>query len=185
MRGMTEPIWLISGTPGAGKSTVARALAGRYPKAIVIEVDALREWVVSGYANPLDSWTSETQLQFVLAHQTAGAMARLYTEAGFAVVIDGVTIEADVPVYRFPFAPRKVLLCPTLDVALQRNATRKTKPFNTLVLEPVTRRLFADLPEACPRERGWTVFDSSAESAEETVTRLLSESWDPVDSSTP
>ncbi len=175
---MSGPIWLISGTPGAGKSTVARALARQYPKAIAIEVDALREWVVSGYASPLDSWTPETQLQFALAHQGAGAIARLYAEAGFAVVIDGVTTEADVAVYRFPFPPRKVLLRPSLGVALQRNATRDTKSFEPLILEPVTRRLFADLPDACPTESGWLVLDSSADNAEETVATLLAARWD-------
>jgi len=182
---VTEPIWLTSGAPGAGKSTVARALARRYPKAIVIEVDALREWVVSGYANPLDSWTPETQLQFTLAHQTAGATACLYAQAGFAVVIDGVTTESDVPVYRFPFPPRKVLLRPTLDVALRRNVTRETKTFDTTVLEPATRRLFADLSEACPPEHGWIVLDSSAEGPDETVTRLLAESWGQLHRSAP
>lgn len=170
---MSAPIWLISGTPGAGKSTVARALARRYPRAIAIDVDALREWVVSGYASPLDAWTAETQLQFSLAHRSAGAMTGFYAEAGFAVIIDGVTTEADVAAYRFPFAPRKVLLRPSLEVTLQRNATRDTKPFDSAVLEPVARRLFADLPAACPAEDGWVVLDSTAESAEDTATRLF------------
>jgi hypothetical protein len=175
---VSEPIWLISGTPGAGKTTVARALARRYPKAIAIEVDALREWVVSGYASPLDPWTPETQVQFALAHKSAGTMARLYAEAGFTVVIDGVTTEADVGVYGLLIPPRKVLLRPSLDVALRRNATRDTKTFDTSVLEPVTRRLFTDLPVACPTERGWRVVDSSVATAEETVTALISARWD-------
>jgi len=72
----------------------------------------------------------------------------------------------------------KVLLRPSLEIALQRNATRDTKPFDSSVLEPVARRLFAGLPTACPTEDGWVVLDSSAESAEDTATRLL-EAGDP------
>ena len=164
---------MISGTPGAGKSTIARTLARHYAKAIAIEVDVLREWVVAGYANPLDRWTPETQLQFDLAHRSAGTIARVYAGAGFAVVIDGVTTEADVSAYGFPFPPLKVLLRPALDVALRRNAARDTKPFDTSILEPVTRRLFVDLPSACPSGDGWVVVDSSADTAEATVASLL------------
>ena len=174
---MSGPIWLISGTPGAGKTSVARTLARRYPKAIAIEVDALRESVVSGYANPLDQWTPETHLQFALAYQTAGTMARLYVEAGFAVVIDGVTSEPDVPAYGFPFPPRKVLLRPSLAVALERNARRDTKPFDTSVLDSVTHRLFDDLAESCRPDDGWLVLDSSAENVDETVTRIRAARW--------
>ena len=106
-----------------GKTTVARALARRYPRAIAIEVDVVRDWVVSVFASPLDPWTAETRLQATLAYQSAGAMARLYADAGFAVAIDGVTTEPDVASYAFPFPPRKVLLRPSSDKSVEETVT--------------------------------------------------------------
>ena len=49
---LTNSLWLISGIPGAGKSSVSRALAESLSKSTHLEVDLVREIVVTGYLAP-------------------------------------------------------------------------------------------------------------------------------------
>jgi predicted kinase len=86
----TAPIFMITGTPGSGKTSVAVALMRRFPFGLHIPVDDLRELVVSGIAHPVPVWTAETERQFRLARRSAAQSARLYAAAGFAVALDEV-----------------------------------------------------------------------------------------------
>ena len=49
-------LFLIVGGPAVGKSSTATALARRFPRAVHVEVDKLREMVVSGLALPSLEW---------------------------------------------------------------------------------------------------------------------------------
>lgn len=168
-------LWLISGVPGSGKTTVAAALAKRYPKSAHLPMDDLRQLVVSGLASPLN-WTDETALQFAIARRNAARLAADYAANGFTVVIDDVIREADLP-QLMPhiggLMPRKVLLSPSIFVIHRRNAQRTNKSFDTKILEPIAARMHGQLLAGCPPEAGWVVLDTSTQTVNDTVDAIL------------
>jgi predicted kinase len=171
------PLFLLTGTPGCGKTTTAAALMRRFAFGLHIPVDDLREWVVAGIAHPVPAFTEETGRQFRLARSAAAQMAASYADAGFAVAIDDVVHEPDAQAcYVAALAPRtvhKILLQPDLEVALARNATRTNKNFDTALLTEAIRGNHRSLREQNRLDRGWTVIDTSSLSVEETVDIIL------------
>ena len=126
---MSQHVIIVSGPPGAGKSSVAEALCERYDRMLHIEVDALRHMVKAGYRHP---WAGDRQAheQLVLAARNASAMARESVAMRYAVVIDDVVTAEMASVYRTAMASagvpvHLVTLLPSLEVTLARDATRR------------------------------------------------------------
>ena len=124
-------IFLLTGMPGAGKSTVGRQLAERFDRAAHIDIDMVfHHFTVIGTADPAHA-TAESTAQGSLAVANAAAMARNYADAGFVCVLEGaVARRADVDLCArvcAPHALRLVVLAPPLHVSEARDAARSGK----------------------------------------------------------
>lgn len=122
-------VLILTGPPGAGKSSVAQAICERFDRMIHISVDDLRHWVKAGYRHP---WMEDAQTheQRRMATANAAALARNAVDFRYAAIIDDVVYEpGDVAGYREALAGinaevQFVTLLPTLEVTLARDASR-------------------------------------------------------------
>lgn len=171
----THPIFVLSGTHGSGKSTVAAALMQHFDFGVHIAVDDVRRCVMSGFADIVPEVTVETERQFRLARWSALQTATIYAEAGFAVALDDIVEEKIFQrqyqqlLHGYPI--RKVLLAPSVDVALARLAEKGIKQGKPWLEH--TRALHQDLGKANRTGDKWLVLDNSNLSVEQTVAQIL------------
>jgi predicted ATPase len=91
-------IYAVSGTQGAGKTTVAAALARRFERGVHIEADTLQKMIVSGREWPEagvvtrehPEISGEAGVQLRLRLHNACLLARSFFERGFTAVIDDI-----------------------------------------------------------------------------------------------
>lgn len=120
-------IFLVSGSPGSGKSTLSKAIAKSQKKSIYIECDLLYNMVVAGYKYP---WEDKNRFLLHLMYQTAAAQAEFYLSAGFCVVIDYVWERDDLEFFLSQFQKKSyriqpIFLLPNLKVNILRDRKRK------------------------------------------------------------
>lgn len=85
-------LFVISGVSAAGKSTVARLLAGRFAQSVCVAGDAVQPMVVSGRRD-MRPGAGEAELrQLVLRYAAALAVASVYMKDGFDAVVEDVII---------------------------------------------------------------------------------------------
>jgi chloramphenicol 3-O-phosphotransferase len=157
---------LISGVPGAGKTTVARMLASRFERAAHLEGDLIgHHFIVSGLVPPQGPPIEEANAQLELRRKNICLLADSYADAGFLPVIDDVVVSPTVlSGYRRQLQARPLLLVeliPSLKVVRSRDENRDKQVFE------LWRHLDAELRTTMPRIGLW--IDTSDMTAEQTV----------------
>jgi adenylylsulfate kinase-like enzyme len=88
---------IVSGVPGAGKTTIARRLAATFDRAAHLEGDLVTfGFIVSGLVPPQGPPMEEANRQRELRRRNACLLADSFANAGFIPVIDDVVVSPSV-----------------------------------------------------------------------------------------
>lgn len=120
---------IVTGPPGAGKSSVARILADTTPHSVLVDGDAFFGFLANGAVEP---WLPESNDQNTIVTRAAGRATGEFVQGGYSVVYDGVigpwfldTFAASAGVTALDYA----VLLPPLEICRQRVATRQGHGF--------------------------------------------------------
>lgn len=136
---------VVSGPPGAGKSTVGRLLAEGFERSVLVEGDAFFGFLARGAIEP---WLPASQDQNETVTRAAAAAAGRYAAAGYATVYDGVVGPWFLPTFAAATGLDRldyVVLLPPVDVCVERVATRPGHGFTD---EPATRKMHGEFAGA-------------------------------------
>jgi predicted kinase len=166
---------IVTGMPGAGKSTVSTLAAQLLPRAARVKGDDVNQMILTGRvpfnAEPAD----EAARQDDLCNRNMCSLANNFIDFGFTVFMDTVVADrAELDSLLQLLAPRParlVILAPGIDVCRHRNATR----------EPISERWEFDGYERLEAQMrrdvagfGWW-FDTAALTPHDTAARLVAE----------
>jgi tRNA uridine 5-carbamoylmethylation protein Kti12 len=147
------PVLILTGPPGAGKTTAACLLAERSERAVHVESDRFFRFISSGFVEP---WRRESAEQNEVVMRIVAGAAAAYASAGYFTIVDGIVLPS------FFFEPLRdalreaghevayaVLRAP-LDICFARAGARDSQPF----ADPrVVERLWNDFADLGPLSR--------------------------------
>jgi len=141
---------IVTGPPGAGKSTVARELARMSAPSVLVEGDAFFAFLAEGAIEP---WLPAASAQNEVVTRAAGAAAGRYAAGGYLTVFDGIVgpwllgdlmAGAEVPSVHY------AVLLPPVERCLTQVAGRTGHGF---VDEAATRHMHKEFARAAIGER--------------------------------
>jgi predicted kinase len=162
----SEPILILTGAPGSGKTTVAALLAQTAASAVHLQSDCFFHFIASGYVEP---WKGESHVQNTTVMHIVGQAATGYAGAGYHTIIDGIVsprwffepLRASLAASGFQVA--YAVLRPPLEVAIERAGSRSP---GRLSQPAVIEQLWRDFADVGALEAH--AIDNGALSAEET-----------------
>lgn len=87
LQAVSSDVIIVTGPPGAGKSTTARALAATYPRSVHLHTDDFWHCIVSGAIPPhLPESNDQNQTVMNVIRQAAFT----YAAGGFTTIVDGI-----------------------------------------------------------------------------------------------
>ncbi|ARF59114.1 AAA family ATPase [Streptomyces gilvosporeus] len=165
---------IVTGMPGAGKSTVTRRVAERLPRSARLDGDQISRLVVSGRVGALGKPADEAARQLELCNRNLCMLANNFSDAGFTPVIDWVIPDRrQLDFFVGLLSARQVLfvvLAPGIEVCRYRNTLRA--PHERFSFDGYDR-LDADMKRELG-DAGWW-FDTADLAPDETADRLLCE----------
>jgi len=136
---------VITGPPGAGKSTAARVLADAAERSVLVEGDAFFGFLASGAIEP---WLPESSEQNEVVTRAAASAAGRFADGGFTAIYDGVvgpwflpTVAAATGLDGLEY----VVLLPPVETCVARVRGRRNHGFSD---ETATRKMHAEFTEA-------------------------------------
>ena len=142
---METSLVVVTGPPGAGKSTGAAQLADQFTPSVLVDGDAFFAFLRRGAIEP---WLPAARDQNEAVTEGAAAAAGRYVRGGFMTVYDGVVGPWFLPTFAAASGMESlhyVVLIPPLSVCVERVATRVGHGFTD---EAATRKMHDDFSRA-------------------------------------
>jgi adenylate kinase family enzyme len=135
---------IITGPPGAGKSTVARLVADRFEPSALVQGDAFFGFVARGYIDP---WLAESHEQNTVVTEASARATSVFATGGFTTIFDGMVGPWFLPTFLEHAEVESVhyaVLLPSAETCVARVLARTDHGFRE---EAVTRDMHASFAD--------------------------------------